>query len=570
MNVKIKKFISLMLIPIIAFSFSSTVFAQQEGIIKEEIVYVMLNENGTPKTVYVVNSYNNHTGGQLTDYGQYETVRNLSTLDNLKNEKSMVTANIPKGKFYYEGKLSKAEIPWHIDIIYKLDGKTKTTTELAGKHGKLEILINVSQNQNFGSEFYENYALQVSTSMDTNKCNSIIAQGATITNIGENKNISFTMMPKKGGLYKINADVTNFEMGAISMGGVPFSMDLKLDGISDMTTGLSELTDGITKLDTGAQEVQKGSKELKDGMNKLSNESENLVSGSSAILNAISQINNVLSSLEGLTAPTGGIAKLKMGSEQYQAEINELASRCQLLPKSSQAINNGIKNSSNALSSIATEDKAMETLISNLSLMKDPNVNILIKAYNSKMEAVKSVSSGFSILSSQYSDFDKGIYDIAEATQSLSKGYTQIQKGIENINVVMNDLAILTAAINTLKVQYQKLNNGIIQYTDGYKKLVSGYSSIYSGISIISSGTFELHDKTKTLDTDVSDEIENILNGFSNSDFEPISFTSKKNTSISAVQFVMKTDAIAIETQEVVINEKPEKLSFWEKFLALF
>jgi putative membrane protein len=570
MNSKIKKILSLMLVSAMILSFPSTVSAEQKINLKEETVYVLLNEDGTTKTVYVVNSYENHADGQLVDYGEYETVRNLSTSDIIKNENPLVTADIPKGKFYYEGKMKNSQIPWDVNIIYKLDGNPIIAKELAGKDGELEIDINISQNKNFGSEFYKTYALQIATSLDTNKCHNITAEGAIIASIGENKNISFTLLPEKAGTYKISTDVSNFEMGAISISGVPFGMDLKLDGIDTMSEGVSELTDGIAKLDNGAQELQKGAKELQEGMNELLIKSPAIVSGSSEVLDAIRQINNAVSKVEGLTAPTGGITQLKTASAQYHVKVKELATKSQLLPKSSEAIYSGIKSSFNGLSAIATEDKSMETLLSNLSSMNDPNVNALVSAYKTKMEAANSIAIGLSTLESQYSTFHKGIGELAEGTQALSNGYTQIHSGIENINVIVNSLANITVAVNTLTNQYKQINNGIVQYTVGYKKIVSGYSAVYSGISNITSSTFELRDKTKNLDKEISEKIDNVVNEFSNNDFQPISFASKKNINISSVQFLMKTGDIKIQTPVEVINEDPKKLSFWEKFLALF
>jgi len=570
MNKKLKKFMSLILVSVMISSFTSTVFASQENSPKEETVYVMLDQKGTAGNVYVVNSYENYSGGELLDYGKYDSVRNLSTLDVLKNENSQVTATVPKGKFYYEGKIASAEIPWNIAITYTLDGAPITTQNLVGKQGKVEIEIKLSQNKNFGSEFYENYALQIATSMDTNKCSNILAPGANISSVGESKNISFTSLPKKDGSYKISADVTNFEMGAITIAGLPFTMDLKLDGLGDMTSGLTDLTDVITKIDNGATALKNGSTTLKEGMNELSDKSSTLTSGSSSILNAITQINGSLSKMDQLTSSAGAVAQLKSGSLKYQSSINELNTKFQTLPNASQAIYDGIKSSASGLSSIATDDKSMETLLNNLSSANDPNINALIKAYKTKMQVVSSVSTGLSSLEAQYGTFNKGISDISTASTALTNQYDKISSGIENVNLALSNLNDLSVAMDTLEAQYKQLNNGVNEYTNAYKKLVAGYDTVYSGISTLSTGTSELQAKTKNIDKDISSKLTNTLDGFSNSDFKPISYSSTKNTNISSVQFVMKTDAIKADTKVVINDKEPDKLSFWEKFLALF
>lgn len=54
------------------------------------------------------------------------------------------------------------------------------------------------------------------------------------------------------------------------------------------------------------------------------------------------------------------------------------------------------------------------------------------------------------------------------------------------------------------------------------------------------------------------------------SDAEIRSFVSEKNTNVESLQFVIKTEAI--EKPEVVqtVEDEPQQLSFWEKFLKLF
>ncbi|QNU68127.1 hypothetical protein EHE19_006770 [Ruminiclostridium herbifermentans] len=45
---------------------------------------------------------------------------------------------------------------------------------------------------------------------------------------------------------------------------------------------------------------------------------------------------------------------------------------------------------------------------------------------------------------------------------------------------------------------------------------------------------------------------------------------SDKNTNVSAVQFVLKTESISITEPSKSVEVKPVKLNFWQKLLALF
>ena len=177
---------------------------------KEEVVYVMAGADGSVNSVYAVNSFD---GGNITDYGDYSYVKLLNLDGNITRNGDEVTFSAPEnGKVYYQGTLKKAEIPWEISIKYFLDGKELSAEEVAGQSGALEIRISITENEKCSSDFYENYALQCSFTLDTKLCRNISANGATVANVGSKKQITYTVLPDKGLEKSIFADVTDFEM----------------------------------------------------------------------------------------------------------------------------------------------------------------------------------------------------------------------------------------------------------------------------------------------------------------------------------------------------------------------
>lgn len=68
---------------------------------KDENVYVMLEEDGSVSDVYVVNEFTSDKDYKVTDYGNYSSVKNLSTEEKLKQSGDSVDLNLSKGKFYY-------------------------------------------------------------------------------------------------------------------------------------------------------------------------------------------------------------------------------------------------------------------------------------------------------------------------------------------------------------------------------------------------------------------------------------------------------------------------------------
>ena len=100
--------------------------ATEPNTMKEEVVYVNLNANGAVEEINVVNIFNLPDGGTITDYGAYESLRNMTSTAPIKYKLDTVTIDAQPGKLYYEGKLSNTVIPWNIDVRYYLDGAELT------------------------------------------------------------------------------------------------------------------------------------------------------------------------------------------------------------------------------------------------------------------------------------------------------------------------------------------------------------------------------------------------------------------------------------------------------------
>ena len=120
---------------------------------KEEVVYVMTGADGTVESVNVV------------------------------------TFSTEKEKVYYQGTLENAQIPWKISVKYILDGKELSPDELAGSSGQLVIALKVEKNDACMGEFYEDYALQINMTLSAQNCENISAEGATVANVGADKQI---------------------------------------------------------------------------------------------------------------------------------------------------------------------------------------------------------------------------------------------------------------------------------------------------------------------------------------------------------------------------------------------
>ena len=135
--------------------------------------------------VYAVNSFSVQAGDTVADHGSYTAVRNMTTSDAVEQSGDTVTVHVTEdGKLYYEGTMDAATaLPWVVKLTYTLDGAEIRPDELGGKSGALSIRLQVSRNPDCTGSFFDDYALQVTMSLDTGLARNISAPGATVANV---------------------------------------------------------------------------------------------------------------------------------------------------------------------------------------------------------------------------------------------------------------------------------------------------------------------------------------------------------------------------------------------------
>lgn len=274
--------VSLLLVGTSAMS----VIAEDDASRKEEVVYVMSDAKGGVKDIEVVNIFN---GGSITDYGDYTRVKILNTNDKISQNGDTVTFSSNAEKVYYQGTLDNKEIPWDISIRYFLDGKEYSANDIAGKSGALEIYFSVKKSGSDENDFYENYALQASFTLDTEHCRDIVADGATVANVGNDKQLNYTILPGKGIDTVIKANVTDFEMNSVSINGVKLNLDVDFNE-EELTDKVNTLVSAIGKIDSGATELNEGTEKLSDATGTLYDKTGELNQGVARLTNGVNSL----------------------------------------------------------------------------------------------------------------------------------------------------------------------------------------------------------------------------------------------------------------------------------------
>ncbi|MBQ9991622.1 MAG: hypothetical protein IJP31_11900 [Lachnospiraceae bacterium] len=497
-----------------------TAFARKVNTPKEEVVYISIHPDGSLKEIHVVNSFEPEDDGQILDYGEYEELRNMTTVDKINYENGKITINTGAGKLYYEGKLTDKEMPWLIVIHYNLDGKEYLAEDIAGKSGKLKLTMSIQRNPRAEASFFNGYALQATFLLDTKKCKNIVAEGATIANVGKNKQITYTILPGRETQIEITSTVEAFEMEGIAINGVRLSMDMDIDE-ADYQDKLDEITDAVTELDDGVGSLKEGTGKLQTGADELYDGTDKLYQGISTLGDGVNTLYSATGTLvtkvgelhSGVGSLSGGINELSDGlgdlagknAELTGAAFSVFESLCvaaetqlsangitvDLTPANYADVLNGISGS---IDTTAVREQAYQAALKQVTAQINAQAEQLYEAYVQSLQAA-----GQNVSVDDLTEEEKeGIRN--QAIQEMMNS-SEVQTQIEN--AVSSAGSAITAGISSLKSQLDSYNTfyqGLLAYTSGVGYVASGAVSLqngantlYSGIDLLHTSVYELH-----------------------------------------------------------------------------
>ena len=466
---------------------------------KEEVIYANLDASGTVTGVYAVNSFAVQAGDTVTDHGSYTAVRNMTTTDPLEHSGDTVTATMAQdGKLYYEGTMDTATaLPWLVKLTYTLDGAEIAPEELGGKSGALAIRLQVSRNPDCTGDFFDQYALQVTMTLDTDRAQNIVADGATMANVGSNKQLSYILLPGSDSDVTVTADVTDFAMNAISLNGVKLRLNLGLNG-ADLTGMLDRLQSGSVQLDDGANALADGIAQVQAGLDTLNGKSGELTGGSAKVKAALTQMQTALNGvsastdqlttlLDASTQIQNGIAQLDAGAAQLDEQVRYDAYKA-ILKENGLDLDQLKDGNAKAMEQLEQLARVMPQLKDVILLLKGSSANIdAMETYlNTVHDGVAQLHAGSSTLNSQYGQFDAGVRQLANALTGM-----------------LGNLSVLTDGVNQLASQYGQLDSGLNAYTDGVAQLKAGVAQLAEGAAQLTGGTGELRSSVSGIDMGV-------------------------------------------------------------------
>ena len=493
---------------------------------KEEVIYVTLDASGELVSAYAVNSF---PGGEITDYGDYDSVRVLNTGDEIEYKDGVVNITTDAKRIYYQGGLKKVELPWDISLTFKLDGKAVTAEEIAGKSGEVEIRFTVTQNEECTGTFYDDYALQASFTLPGDVFGDISAPDATVAAVGADRQLTYTLLPGEGIDTLITATAENFSLPAVSINGIHLNLnvDVNSDGIKDQ---VGQLVDAASRLNSGASALYSGSQELQTGASGLLDGSESLQSGIAELDAGVAELQDGLivmrDGLNELYASSGdltsGAGQVYSGLAQVETALDALdvdTSQIELLVTSAQALADGAQRAydgavalRNALSTSALDSalaangstytlsglaqanlEAINELSQYASLFESVNMgqayNDLVALLNGNASMLNGVSLYITAVGTEADALVSGLGELSAGCSEFNSAVIELSSTVSGL---LSQLVQLQTAIAQLTDGSAELAYGVDAYTAGVAQLVDGFGSVMSGVSALAEGSSEL------------------------------------------------------------------------------
>lgn len=577
---------------------------------KSEVVYASLTAAGAPQALYVVNRFDVDAPGIVVDFGNYDSVKNLTDETALEYARGAgdalgaTTFSADEGVFYYQGNVSAGAValPWDIGITYELDGREVPAETLGGATGNLAVRVSVARNESVAPEFFESFMLQITFTLDGAAVSDIVADGATVASSGKDWTVAFTALPGHEGSFDLTARVNNFSMGGAQIAALPYSSVMEMPETDSMVSEMDSLTDAASQLASGAQDLSEGARELSEGARGLSSGAASFGEGMTGLATSALGISQASAQIETSLAQTAeSLGSLDVsglaGMSQLSTNLRAIADALDALAASSASVGAGVAQSTSAV------DAAMESLVANAPTEQEiaalreavsgeaaatATVEKLVSVYKSA-QAAKSAWDGAKAGISGAEDFLGTLCASADANGALAAQAQALRTLADGVDASFKEgsldgLSDLSEGIARLAGEYSLFHEGLVAYASGVAAVAENYGAIEAGASGVSGGAEALADGAAlfadgaaTFDSSVAElprimreRIDSLMADYDFPAFDPVSFTSLENTSVSAVQFVMTTPAIDAPKPVAADESEAHELTIWDRFVALF
>lgn len=511
---------------------------EKQQVSKDETIYVLAGSDGSVNKIIVSDWIKNKMGlDSITDSSETKDILNL------KDDQSytMGTDNAKvwdaKGKdIYYQGSIEK-ELPVALKVSYKLDGKSVSADEIAGKSGKVTIRFDYQNKQYEQVEIdgkkekmYVPYVMLTGMLFDNNVFSNVEVTNGKLINDGQRTAVIGLALPGLQENLKLDKDVMEIpDYVEITADAKDFNLGMtatiatnEVFNKVDMTdiNSISDLTGSMESLNTAMKQLMDGSSQLYGGLCTLLDKSGALVTGINKLAAGGAKAK---AGADGLAA---GSTELEAGTKDLYAGLNKLSENNTTLNTGAGAIFDSIIDSANkqltdggiTLPTALTKENYAQVLDDYIANLTPEAVTAQVKqsiSENYGAQIKEGVVQGVLNMSTAE-------YDAAVATGAITpevKG--QINAAIDQ-QIDLTGIEAIKSKVKVAKDQLDSVNEfytGLKEYTAGVgdaktgagkleagaNKLKAGSAELDAGIGELYAGIVELKDNGPTLVNGITD-----------------------------------------------------------------
>lgn len=452
---------------------------------KSETIYLNLNYDGTKEKLVVNNHLSKLNATDVEDQTLLTEIVNLNGNEKFDLNNNTLTWKSTGKDIFYQGKTSK-ESPISTEIKYYMDDKESTPKKMAGKKGKVKIVIKMTNNSyDENKKLYMPYVVTLGARLNNDENTNIEITNGSVIDTG-NKSILVAL--SSPGLYQnfkidefknldeitITYNTTNFTLNNMYFIASPKlleSTDLNIfDKVNTLTSSMNMLQTNMNKINDGAKKLSEGTKSLSNGSEQITTNLNNVLialkkleSGSTTLTNGLGEVLKTLQNAKevinnkNITGSITNLQQLKMANENAITNLTN--------------INNTLHDIyvNNSLGNFKSEAE-LQTYFSNINIDENTISNLITckKTYEGNLSLITLLKTNNNVL-------DQMISSLTEISQTLD------------------------TLINQLSSVIGQLTNGSKEITTGITQIGTGIDKIYAGSNTLTTGTKELESATNTL-----------------------------------------------------------------------
>lgn len=572
----------------------------------DEAMYVNLDYYGGISDVSIVKSCSLNGITRFQDFGDYESVTNMSGYEQPVLTSDGVQWNLDSSsdpqRFYYICTMRNDAIalPWNLDVSYRLNGKPCQAESLAGVAGLVEISIRVKPNENAREYYRNNMLLQVATYIDTEDTYSIDAPGSQLQSLGTYKAILFAALPGEEDTFTMRIGTNKFETKGITIMMIPGTLkqmeqikeikeakDTVYDSANAIYLAMNSLMNTVESMNQGLNDLKSGTIGAEDARSTFSAGKQQMYQYGDTALEDIAAANRQLKKL---------IPYFKTGqrmARELNKEIGSLTSTLEEMEDPFADASDSLSKTSGDLKSLQdmlnTLNGQLESTLADLGAVAEAGLASPYEATKLQREAemagtLGQYTSNIKSLLDETSDLAVNASEIADLTQELIDETSDMGETFDSYH---DDLMDTLGDCQTLT----ELLNASIDSSSAYLTYSRKLLEI-SGDKLDNASAYSLKGLTDVLDKSIlglsdvvtmrqaNDSIKNTIdrefdkfekeNRFLNLDAKasPISFTSDKNPAPTSIQIILRTQEISLDKgKDIVLDyEVPQaKTGFMDR-----